>query len=317
MCVMVMLGACNLQVSGPPDSSNADPESSTEPKDPNTAARAVVDRFGASAATMFLRDETNGFPGPNDPVDFDQPPFLSRGLGPEGESVRYYNFDVQPTASIPIFVLTREGETGSVPGQPNIVDLIPGDVGYGDFWQMHMVTVPGDYVANTITSLEAITAAGFAIEPTNMIVNCPIVPDGSTAALRMDGASPDLVQGWYRDQIITYFTFVEKLITVDVPETGSVNVPLADVFVSFNINPGETGGGPTSGPMLEPNTDQSHSVFSALPADLGYSPLWIVNVYDNADFDDVRDFATAQSANLIAAEAMIVNCPIVEIEDPS
>jgi hypothetical protein len=45
------------------------------------------------------------------------------------------------------------------------------------------------YVANTITSLEEIRAAGYAMEPTNMLVNCPIVPEGSSARLRARGVA--------------------------------------------------------------------------------------------------------------------------------
>jgi hypothetical protein len=44
----------------------------------------------------------------------------------------------------------------------------------------------------------------------------------------------------------------------------------------------------------------------------GYSPLWAVQIYDNADFASVTDLASAQQAQLLAPDAALVNCPIIE-----
>lgn len=82
--------------------------------------------------------------------------------------------------------------------------------------------------------------------------------------------------------------------------------------MTFNINPGEPGGGPASGFMREPGTDQTHNVVATLPGDAGYSPLWHVNVYDNAEFDAVTDLSSAQAATLLVDGAGHVNCPIVD-----
>lgn len=104
------------------------------------------------------------------------------------------------TDPAPIYVLFSEGEDQPVPGQLNIVDVIPGDAGYNDFWRVVRVTVPSDYVANTATSLTEIEAADYPMEMTTTLVNCPIVPDGSTAA---EGAGADgLTQGWYRGEVV-------------------------------------------------------------------------------------------------------------------
>ena len=85
--------------------------------DHDTAQRASIDRFSAQAGNLFVRDGSNGLPGANEAVNFDQEPFLSQGFGPDGSVVSYYNFDVQPTAPAPIFVLFREGESAPVAGQ--------------------------------------------------------------------------------------------------------------------------------------------------------------------------------------------------------
>ncbi|MCF8241968.1 MAG: hypothetical protein K9J16_11320 [Melioribacteraceae bacterium] len=284
------------------------------PKDPNTAPKVSVDRFSNDAGTLFIRDDSNGLPAANAPIDFDMAPFITKGLGPNGEMVQYYNFDVQPVVSAPIFALFKEGEDMPVEGQLNIIDVIPGDAGYNDFWHVHKVTVPKDYTANTITNVSDLMAAGYTIERTNMIVNCPVVPEASTAKLRYKSdEDKGLTRGWYKDQVVFYFNFVEKAIMVDPPASGHPHVPLADILVTFNINPGEAGGGPPSGFVTEDGSDQTHNVVDTLPEDDGYSPLWDVDIYDNIDFDSVMDWQTAAMSNLLAAGAAIVNCPIVSV----
>ncbi|MFC7201937.1 hypothetical protein ACFQJC_00265 [Haloferax namakaokahaiae] len=277
--------------------------------DPMSAPRAEIDRFSEAAGTLMVRTDENGLPGPNEPVDFDHGPFITQGLGPDGEVVRYYNFDVQSTTPAPIYVLFREGEDTPVEGQLNVIDSIPGDDGYNDFWAVHTVTVPDDYEANTVTSLADIGDAGYEITETDMIVNCPVVPDGSTATMRYDDGDAGLVEGWYRGQIVSYFQFTEASLAMT---DGSV--PLSPIYVAFNVNPGEDGGGPPSGFVTEEGSEQTHNVVATLPDDSGYSPLWFVNIYDNADFGMVSDLGSATNAEQLASGAANVNCPIVSVE---
>lgn len=277
--------------------------------DPEMVPRASIDRFSEQAATLFVRTEANGLPGPNEPIDFDRGPFITQGLGPKGERIRYYNFDVMSTTPAPIYVLFREGEMAPVSGQLNIVDVIPGDGGYSDFWQIVKVTVPADYRANTVTSLAQIRETGYPMQETRMLVNCPIVPAGSTAQLRAGGESSELHEGWYRGQLVTYFTFEERKLET----TGDGKVPVSPIYVTFNINPDQPGGGPASGFMTEDGTSQTHNVVQTLPSDSGYSPLWLVNVYDNANFAEVGDLRSIGGATLLATGVATVNCPVVEI----
>ena len=284
------------------------------PLDPNTAPKVSVDRFNNQSGTLFVRTSSNGLPAANAPINFDEAPFITQGFGPSGEIVKYYNFDVQPMTSAPIFALFREGEESPVENQINIIDVIPGDAGYNDFWHVHKVTVPADYVANTITSVAEIMASGYEITRTNIIVNCPVVPEGSTAQLRGGDEDNGLVRGWYKDQVVFYFNFVEKMLTVDLPADGHPEVPISDILVTFNINPGEDGGGPASGFMTETNSMQTHNVLETLPSDDAYSPLWDVDVYDNTDFNMVNNYTTAMQANLLAAGVALVNCPVVSVQ---
>lgn len=282
--------------------------------DPDTAPKVSVDRFSADFGTLFVRDASNGLPAANQAIDFDQAPFITQGLGPNGEVIQYYNFDVLPVTSAPIFVLFKEGESTPVAGQLNIIDVIPGEEEYNDFWHVHKVTVPENYVANTIASVADVMASGYPIERTTMIVNCPVVPEGSTADLRFrPEENTGLIRGWYKEQVVFYFEFAEKQITIDLPASGHPSVPLSDIYVSFNINPDQPGGGPASGFMTETGSVQTHNVTETLPADAEYSPYWLVNVYDNAEFDAVSDLTSAMNATQLGAGVATVNCPVVSV----
>jgi hypothetical protein len=256
---------------------------------------------------LMRRSAAPMLPGPDQSIDFEKAPFITSGLGPRGEKVRYYNFDVQPTAPAPIYVLFRAGDSMPVAGQLNIVDVVPGDPGYNDFWQVHKVSVPAGYVANSVTSKAEIIAAGHQVQLTQTLVNCPVVPDGSKASLRIGGGSAALTTGWYKGKTIKYFSFEEKPLM-------AAAVPTSPIYVAFNTNPDQPGGGPGSGFKTDSGSEQTHNVVATIPADAGYSPLWSVNVYDNAAFASVADLATAMAAPQLGAGVAMVNCPVVEVK---
>ncbi len=291
------LGACKKD-----DNSTTTP--TVTGKDPDKAEKVQVDRFSEKAGHLQVRTSTNGLPGPNEPVNFDQGPFITTGLSPNGASVSYYNFDVQPLTPAPIYVLMKNGNP--VDGQLNIIDDIPGDDDYNDFWLVNKVAVPDDYVANSVTSLEEIQQKGYTITPTTKIVNCPVVPEGSVATKRLNGESNALTRGWYKGKVVSYFNFGEK----DLMAVNNM-VPTSPIYVTFNINPDMTGGGPMSGFKVEMGSMQTHNVVATTPSDAGYSPLWSVNVYDNMDFMTVHNLSQAQMANILATGVALVNCPIV------
>ncbi len=299
LSAFIFLAACNKNDSKP----------AKQVKDPTTAEVASIDRFSSTAGHLQVRTATNGLPAANMPVDFDKDPFITRGLTPSGKTVDYYNFDIQPTTPAPIWILFREGESTSVAGN-NIVDVIPGDKDYNDFWQVYKVTVPADYVANTITSYQEILAGHYTITKTNDLVNCPVVPKGSTASKRFTTESAGPTQGWYKSKVVYYFNFSEK--PLSVTSTGSV--PLSLIYVSFNINPNSPNGGPASGFKTETGNFQTHNVIATIPADAVYSPLWIVKVYDNSAFSNVKDLQSAASAPVLVPDAGAVNCPVVNIQ---
>jgi alcohol dehydrogenase (cytochrome c) len=276
---------------------------------PDKAPIAAVDRFSEKAAHLQLRTPDNHLPGPNAPVDFDAGPFVTQGLSPStGKPVRYYNFDVQTTAPAPVYVLYREGEDKPVADQLDIIDTLPGDKGYNDFRQVWKVSVPKDYVANAITGTAALLDAGYKTEKTDGLRNMPVVPDKSKASMRLNAESAELQRAWYGGKVAKFFSFNEAPLSA-----AGNNVPLSPIYVTFNINPGQPNGGPGSGFRTEPHSPQTHNVPFTLPGDTGYSPLWLVAVYDNTDFQSVHDRATAVKAKVLAPGAATVNCPIVSI----
>jgi hypothetical protein len=325
------LGACSNSATTVPqdsgaavdaaDASKTDAsDSAASPKDPKTAAEVSIDRFSDTAGTLFKRSSNSALPAANAPINMDSGPFITHGFGPSGEHVTYYNFDVDPLTPAPIYVFFTSGATTEFPGQLHVVDVIPGVKGYNDFWQVVKVTVPADYVANSLASAAEIKASGYTTTPTNMLVNCPVVPKGSTAALRFKATeSTATVQGWYRNQVVNYFSFGEATDPLTTDSNG--DVPVIPIYVTFNIDPTASNAmsGPPSGFMTEPGTMQTHNVVDVLPTSSGYSPLWQVVVYPDAQFDSVSNLATAMAAATppLVADAGDVNCPVVAIVSAS
>jgi hypothetical protein len=147
------------------------------------------------------------------------------------------------------------------------------------------------------------------MQTTDTIVNCPIVPAGSSATLRDTGdtSGTGLTRGWYAGTVVHYFNFGEKAGGIQ-----AVNgmVPTSPIYVTFN----DDTMGPASGFKTEPGSMQTHNVTSTLPSDASYSPLWDVTPYTNADFDSVSNGATAATAAGDGPVAAMVNCPVVSVQ---
>jgi hypothetical protein len=302
IALALFLNSCKKGDTGPMGEMGLPGSNATSVKDPDSYPKISVDRFSSTAGHLMVRNNMNGLPAINAPINFDEGPFITTGKTPDGKVTQYYNFDVQPTTPAPIYVLFREGESNAVKGQRNIIDVKPGDTGYNDFWQVVKVTVPSDYQANTITSFKAIQAGAYKMEMTTSIVNCPVVPEGSKADKRFINELGSLIKGWYKDSTAFYFNFGEKAL-------NGTTVPVAPIYVTFNVN-----GDASSGFVMEPGTLQTHNVVSAVPSDAGYSPLWAVSVYDNAKFASVMKLSDITPSSILASGVALVNCPIVLIK---
>ena len=274
-------------------------------KDINRAPKVSVDRFNSLSGHLFVRTEKNSLPAANAQINFDVMPFITNGLSANGTHTTYYNFDVHPTQSDDIYVFFKTSSPDiELTAQQHIIPSLPGNPNYNDFWQVSKVMVTDNYVPNTLTSEAEILASGFKIVKTNVIVNCPVVPFGSTASQKFGGGTNKLVIGWYNDSAVAYFNFAESLLMA----TSTGQVPIDDIYVEFNDN----AQGPASGFKTEPGTTQTHNVIASSPGGADYTPLWQIHVVDNADFNNVFNLTTAMSATILNHNAALVNCPVVK-----
>jgi len=281
-----------------------------QPKDPDQAPIATVDRFSDAAATLLKRSADNHLPDPNEPIDFDTPPFNVWGLSPAGEPALYYHLDVKSTTPVPVYILYREGEDMPVQEQLDIIDTLPGEQGYNDFRQVWKVWVPKDYVANTITDASMLQQAGYKIEKTDKLLNMAVVPDKSRARVRFNGGHPELQRAWYRGQVAKFFLFDEAPLSV-----SGDKVPVSPIYDGFTINPGQPGGEKEF--CTDPNSTQTHNVVATMPGDKAYSPLWLRVVYDSAACASVHNLETALQAKKVAANVLFINCPMVSVKHRS
>jgi len=214
--------------------------------------------------------------------------------------------DVQSTTPARVYVLYREGEDRPVGGQLDVIDTLPGDRGYNDFRQVWKVWVPKDYVVNTVTDSVKLRRAGYKMEQTDRLLNMPVVPDRSQARLRFKGGHTNLQSAWYQSQVAKFFLFDEAPLSVSGDQ-----VPVSPIYDGFTINPGEPNGGIKF--RTEPNSQQTHNVVATVPGDKDYSPLWLRVVYDSAAWASVHNLETARKAQVVPAETLFINCPIVSI----
>ena len=246
----------------------------------------VIDRFGKAAAHLLVRDAKHPLPGPGAPIDFDRPPLITAGLGPDGKPVRYYNFDVQPDVPATLYRVVRAG-THELVGE--VVDVVPGDPGYSDFWRTRVVEVPASVAAGALTRADQLR--GYPHTDGDEVIDCPIVPVGSKARK----AEPRTL--WYRGHQVTCLRFGAPL------ALAGGKVPTSPIYVTFGSEGFQTEGG----------TPQTHNVVFSVPGDLDYSPLWDVHIYEPSFFSKVHDAQSAEQAPL-AKHGPLVNCPIVDVE---
>jgi hypothetical protein len=272
---------------------------------PETGIEFVsVDRFSDDAGTVMRRSQNSELPAPNEPIDYDAD-FLNHALAPDGSDVSYYAFDVNSLLSAPVYSFVYASDPSTrVDGQAPIFDVIPGDEGYNDYWQVVQVLVPDDYVPDSIRSFKGIEESGYEQKRTATIINCPLVPAGSTAEYAERNST-----GWYRDKHVQYFSFETFTTSTLNPET--LDVPYAIVRVIFEDND------PSKGMKMDPVTGKTHNVFDSIPGDELYRSLWRHDFVDEADFDLVSDWASSEAASEIELEMdhILVNCPVVIWEE--
>ena len=246
---------------------------------PASPSGLVIDRFTAAAAHLMIRDAAHPLPAAGAPIDLDVPPFVTQGLGPAGDVVRYYNFDVQRPEPDTLYRIVRPGSREIV---AELVDAIPGDPTYSDFHRIAWVEVP----TGIPTSAAALHGLPTTFDPT--AIDCPIVPRGSHG----EGGG-EVHEIWYRGERLVCLAFGEPLLL------DHDKVPTSPIYVTF----GDSG--------FKSDGPQTHNVVFSVPGDTDYSPLWAVHVYVPEDFASVHDATSAEAAKLLEAHGPLVNCPII------
>ena len=272
-----------------------------------------IDRFGDSFGTFFRRSVNSNLPSPNEPINFDEN-FLLKGLGPDGQGIEFYHFDVHSPEPAPIYFFV-DAFGSPIEGQLPVFDQIPGDDGYNDLRLIHQVYMTDkQYRPNTITAFADIEAGGYEIVPSGQVMNCVLAPDGSKASKRNYPTDiPVLQEAWYKNQIAKYFLFENPESIAPIEFVGDeVNTPLMYAFFENDIDFSD-------GFAIDRVSGGTHNVATRLPSDAGYSPLWALIVFNLGAFDRVSSVATAQDQarnvdNLLPmAQVLHVNAPIVGV----
>lgn len=96
----------------------------------------------------------------------------------KGQPIYYFDFGENPVTTAPIWVpftgFNDKGEPQMVPGQSNIIDVLPGQASYSAFWEVNLVRVPADYVANSLKSRADVERSGYPTMKPGLVVNCPV-----------------------------------------------------------------------------------------------------------------------------------------------
>ena len=216
----------------------------------------------------------------------------------KGKEVYYYDFGTNtplvngvPTVA-PIWVLIygnkADGTPDFVAGGHNVIDVIPGDPGYSDLWQVMLVTVPRSYQPDSLTSAADVMARNFPTQTTMMFVNCPVVPAGSTIQ-----DNRPLIQCWYKGQKAYYYDFGAN---------DDVAAPIWAFITGFDSN---------NKPIFLAG---QHNIVDVVPGDKGYSAFWKVNlvtvpsVYAPDTLRSVDD--VMKSGYPVTPTNVNVNCPL-------
>lgn len=216
-----------------------------------------------------------------------------------GREAKYYDFGDNTklagsatVATAPLFVFIKgkkaDGTPDFVEGQHNIAIVLPGEKGYSDLWQINLVTVAADYKPDSIKSKAEIDAAKLKVEAPGLLVNCPIVVEGTT----LEGGEK-IVQGWRDGKAVFY------------PDFGENSSAATPIWVLT------TGVDDKGMPKFVPGQG---NIIDLKPGDTGYTAFWQVNLVTvPSDYkantlksaDDVK-----KSGYAVKAVDMVVNCPV-------
>jgi hypothetical protein len=218
-------------------------------------------------------------------------------------SVLYYDFgDVKPGIAAgrvlwPIHGFDARGNPVAIRGQRPIFSTLPGLDDYSGVWGLTYVVTADKVQPNELRDAASVDAAVRArkasLRPTDVTLNLPIVPRGTTLARDTTRG----MAGWYEGRDVQFFDF------------GQVH--LAPVSMWRFTRGVDASGAPT---LL---TDQN-SIVDSIPVAGGYPDLWeisFVNVDTTYVPNSIKSAMALRGANLtIGTPSAIRNLPIVIID---
>jgi len=191
----------------------------TEPDLGMSAPLVAVDRFSDPAASLFRRGRDPRLPAPGVKFSLDDAPFLLSLRGPDGAEGRCYALDLHPDRPARMYVFYDQVGNYHLAQFP-VVDVVPGMPGYNDLWDVWKVVTPDGFKesnwlrdAATVEKLLADPASGYTAASTGVLVNHPIVPEGTAASMKADGKSGEAVRkfAWFRGSRAPFLFFEGSL----------------------------------------------------------------------------------------------------------
>jgi hypothetical protein len=299
--------------------------------DPN-----VDEDEGTVPLTEIPHDRTGTIPVRGGFVDGKPVELYRMGTFVPGTSGWFPSYDTFPGMPVgEMFVwINEKGELRIDQDQRPVIDSLPQQAGYSDFFELVAVTAPDDYSANDIKSRATLLRADFPLQHSGRIVNCPV--SGPDAKLEKPAGKPTgefpLVKLWYRKKTVHCLLMDGGLhllgqgrgaplfkiysTPTNVGDEKEHRVAADDVYTM--ITNAFTGADRVTN-IPVPDND----IFDRLPGDASYSPLakiWDVTVpsdyqlggiRSHADLFPVPDFTDPRIVE--RSPDAFCNCPIVSV----
>jgi hypothetical protein len=245
----------------------------------------------------------------------------------------YTKFPGMPVNDLYVWITNEGGKAAFKLDHPQtpIIDTLPEQAGYSDFFEIVGVDAPDDYTANDIKSRATLLRAGYDLIRTGRVVNCPLVGPEAKLEPSKGAATAEhpMIELWYRKQKV-------RCLLIDggahlTAKGGKVfkvsGQQITDKVSEFRVAATEVyalRAAAFSGPDLVSNIPvPGNDIFLHLPGSNNYSPLtkiWDVTVPSDykvgqlgshADLFPIPDFTDPRIEE--RSPDAFCNCPIVRV----
>jgi hypothetical protein len=218
--------------------------------------------------------------GNNDAVDEVVP---LRTAYAHGLPVQYWDFGTASSSAEPLWLFRRAAADGTPEdfGHPDLIDSVPGDMGYSPIRALYQVLVTAAYDGEQITSVSALEDAielGLLEEPTalGVAVNWPVVLAGTMVEVAPGDPPIETSKAFYRGRVAQQLKLggmAEHVGTFPL-ERGGITTP--DAYVLRRQNEPDALDEAVAQRDLNQDGDMQDSnvVFSLDAGETGYTSLW-------------------------------------------